>query len=51
MTIARKLNQYLRDQDADYEVIAHDPTQSAMETARTCRVPAAKMAKAVLLDT
>lgn len=51
MTIARKLNQFLNDQHADYELIAHDPTRSAVETAKVCHVPAWQMAKAVLLDT
>lgn len=50
MPIARKLNQFLMQQQADYELIAHDPTQSAIATARLCHVPAGQMAKAVLLD-
>lgn len=51
MTIAPKLNQFLTDRNADYEIIAHDPTLSAFETAQVCHVPAWQMAKAVLLDT
>jgi len=51
MTIAPKLHQYLDDQHADYDVIMHPPTQSAMQTARVCHIPAGCMAKAVLLDT
>lgn len=50
MAIARKLNQFLMEQQADYELIGHDPTQSAIATARICHVPAGHMAKAVLLD-
>lgn len=50
MTIAPKLQQYLIDRDADFELIAHGPTQSSIETARVCHVPPAQMAKAVLID-
>lgn len=51
MSIARKLNRFLTEQRADYEIIAHDPTQSAIATAKSCHIPLAQMAKAVLLDT
>lgn len=51
MTIAPKLNRFLTEHRADYELIAHDPTRSAIETARVCHVPAGQMAKAVLIDT
>lgn len=50
MTIAQKLNQYLTDQRAEYDLIDHVPTRSSIETARICRVPAKQMVKAVLLD-
>jgi Ala-tRNA(Pro) deacylase len=50
MTIARKLNKFLAENQADYELIAHDPTLSTNETASVCHVPAWQMAKAVLLD-
>lgn len=51
MSIAPKLRQYLDDQRADYEVIEHSPTKSAMQSAEACRVPAERVAKGVLLDT
>ena len=51
MTIARKLNRFLAEQKADFEVIAHIPTDSAIATALTCKIPLGQMAKAVLLDT
>ena len=51
MTIAPQLRQYLDESQADYEVIEHRPTMSALETARTCEIPAEQLAKAVLLDT
>lgn len=51
MTIAPKLRQYLDEANADYEIIEHRPTMSALETARSCDIPAQRLAKAVLLDT
>ncbi len=51
MSIARRLNQFLTEQQADYEIIAHHPTQSALATAKSCHIPLGQMAKAVLLDT
>jgi Ala-tRNA(Pro) deacylase len=51
MSIARKLNDFLAEQHADYEMIPHEPTQTAIATALTCQVPLGQVAKAVLLDT
>jgi Ala-tRNA(Pro) deacylase len=51
MTIAPKLRHYLDALELDYELIEHTPTQSAMQIATTCRIPAERIAKAVLLDT
>lgn len=51
MSIAPKLQQYLDEVNADYDVIEHQPTKSSMETARASSVPAQQVAKAVLLDT
>ena len=51
MSIAPKLQQFLDEAKADYELIEHEPTKSSLETARSCDVPADKVAKAVLLDT
>lgn len=51
MTIAPKLSRFLAEQHADYELISHDPTRTAIESARVCHVPARQMAKAVLIDT
>lgn len=51
MTIARKLNRHLAEQHADYEIIGHGRTESAMATALSCHIPMGQMAKAVLLDT
>ena len=51
MSIAPQLRQFLDEAQADYEIVQHRPTSSAMETARSCDIPAQRLAKAVLLDT
>ncbi|MBK5264586.1 MAG: YbaK/EbsC family protein [Alphaproteobacteria bacterium] len=51
MSIAPKLRQYLDDQNVEYDVIAHVPTHSALQSALASHVPAAQIAKGVLLDT
>jgi Ala-tRNA(Pro) deacylase len=49
MTIAHTLERYLDANNVEYDVIAHPPTRSSMETAETCRIPGERLAKAVLL--
>jgi Ala-tRNA(Pro) deacylase len=49
MTIALTLQQYLDDQDVPYDVMAHQRTLTARQTARVSEVPAACLAKAVVL--
>lgn len=51
MSIAPKLQQYLDEAQADYDLVEHQPTKSSLETARASSVPAEQVAKAVLLDT
>ena len=51
MSIAPQLRQFLDDANVDYDVVEHRPTQSSLESARSCALPAQKVAKAVLLDT
>jgi Ala-tRNA(Pro) deacylase len=51
MSIAPQLRHYLDEVKADYDIIEHRPTQSALDTARSADVPADRLAKAVLLDT
>jgi Ala-tRNA(Pro) deacylase len=51
MTIAPKLRHYLDALNADYELIEHAPTKSAMQNAAVCHIPPERIAKAVLLDT
>ena len=51
MSVAPRLRHYLEAQHVDFEILEHKPTRSAMQTARTCHIPAEQLAKAVLLDT
>ena len=51
MSIAPQLRQFLDESQANYDVVEHRPTRSAMETPRSCDIPAERLAKAVLLDT
>jgi len=51
MTLAPKLHRYLDALDADYELIDHAPTRSAMQNARACHISPDQVVKAVLLDT
>jgi len=49
MTIAHTLERYLDAKHVAYDVIAHPPTRSSVETVETCRIPGDRLAKAVLL--
>jgi Ala-tRNA(Pro) deacylase len=49
MSIALTLERYLDARNVKYDVIAHAPTNSSMQTAKTCRIPGDRLAKAVLL--
>ena len=51
MSIAPKLQQYLDQAKATYDVVEHQPTKSSLETAKSCDVPADRLAKSILLDT
>jgi Ala-tRNA(Pro) deacylase len=51
MSIAPQLRQFLDEAQVDYDIVEHRPTSSAMETARSCDIPAERLAKAVLLET
>lgn len=50
MTIAPKVQQALDALRADYEIIEHSPSRSALENAQFGHVPPERLAKAVLLD-
>jgi Ala-tRNA(Pro) deacylase len=49
MAIALTLKKYLAAKNVRYDVLAHEPTSSAMQTAEACRVSGDRVAKAVLL--
>jgi Ala-tRNA(Pro) deacylase len=49
MAIALTLERYLDAHNVKYDVIAHAPTNSSMQTAKTCRISGDRLAKAVLL--
>lgn len=49
MAIAITLKQYLDDRHVPYEVMIHDRTSTARETARRCEIPSSCLAKAVLM--
>ena len=51
MSVAPQLRQFLDDAKVDYDIVEHRPTQSSLESAISCDLPAQKVAKAVLLDT
>lgn len=51
MSIAPQLRHFLDEAKADYDIIDHRPTQSALDSARSANIPAQCVAKAVLLDT
>ena len=51
MSIAPKLQLFLDKAKADYDVVEHKPTKSSLETAKSCHVPADRLAKSILLDT
>jgi Ala-tRNA(Pro) deacylase len=51
MSIAPQLRQFLDEAKADYDIVDHRPTQSALDSARSANIPAQCVAKAVLLDT
>jgi Ala-tRNA(Pro) deacylase len=49
MAIAKTLQKYLTKKHAEYELVAHEPTNSSMKTAEACHIPGDRIAKAVLL--
>lgn len=49
MAIALTLEKYLAAKNVRYDVMAHELTSSAMQTAEVCRVSGDRVAKAVLL--
>jgi len=50
MTISHRLNQYLSDQNVDYQVLPHFHSESSLGTAITANVELKHLAKAVILE-
>lgn len=49
MAISLTLERYLDAKNIEYDVIAHAPTNSSLETAETCHILGDRLAKGVLL--
>lgn len=49
MTIAKSLKAILDGRGVRYDIMVHEPTASAAESAHACRVPMSNLAKGVLL--
>ena len=49
MPIAQTLQNYLTNKHAEYDLVAHEPTNSSTRTAEACHIPGDRLAKAVLL--
>jgi Ala-tRNA(Pro) deacylase len=49
MSIAPTLQRYLADQNANYDVVPHEPTMSSMRTAEACHIPGDQIAKGIVL--
>lgn len=50
MSISHRLTDYLDRHGAQYEIFEHEPSHTSTETARSAHIPAAQLAKAVLLE-
>ena len=50
MAVAITLNDFFAKQHIDYEVIKHRPTETALDSSRSAKLPAAQVAKAVILE-
>jgi Ala-tRNA(Pro) deacylase len=49
MAISPTFQRYLATKNVVYDIVAHEPTKSAMRTAEACRVSGDRVAKAVVL--
>lgn len=50
MSMARSVEQFLKQHDADYELVPHPRSVTAMRTAELAHVPGVQLAKSVLLE-
>lgn len=49
MSIASKLENHLKQQSVDYELLPHHHTDSSLDSAISAHIPAARLAKAVIV--
>ncbi len=49
MAVASRLQDYLAQQNIDYEVSTHEPTDTATHSAQASHIPGSQLAKAVIL--
>jgi Ala-tRNA(Pro) deacylase len=50
MSIPSRLSSYLEQHGARYEICAHEPSRSSVQTARCAHVPAHQLAKPVIVE-
>ncbi|OUS27170.1 deacylase [Thalassotalea sp. 42_200_T64] len=50
MAVAITLNQFFTKQHIDYELIKHRPTETALDSSKSARLPPEQVAKAVILE-
>jgi Ala-tRNA(Pro) deacylase len=50
MSIPSRLSRYLEQRGAHYEVVAHAPSRSSVETARSAKVSPHQLAKSVIVE-
>ena len=50
MAVAITLDEFFAKQHIDYEVIKHRPTETALDSSRSAKLPAEQVAKAVVLE-
>jgi len=50
MSVSERVTTFLRQRDVDFDIRAHAPTQTSLQTARAADVPRHRVAKGVLLE-
>ncbi|MGS0681244.1 aminoacyl-tRNA deacylase [Shewanella sp. 125m-7] len=50
MSISARLNEYLDDNNVDYELVPHPHSSSSLSSAIAANIPLSKLAKAVILE-
>ena len=50
MRMAETLERHLQRAHCDYKLVEHEPSATSLEAARKAHIPAARMAKSVILD-